>query len=276
MSPRTAAFLQHVLPQRLLCAFIYRVARSRRGWLKGPLIAWFARRFEIDLDEAASADLGSYASLNDFFTRGLKPDARSIDTGRTLVSPADGRLTQLGEIVDGRLVQAKGIAYSLVGLLGEDPAESSGLMGGEFATIYLAPHNYHRVHAPLAGRWVRTRYIPGARYSVNATTAAGVADLFCRNERVVCWFESTIGTYAVVLVGALNVSSVSIVTRGEIKSGTAREWHEDGNTFAKGDEIGRFNLGSTVVLALPRGSVAWRVAPSSVRMGQALAGLARD
>jgi phosphatidylserine decarboxylase len=208
----------------------------------------------------------------------MKPDARPIDAGeRTLVAPADGRLTELGSIVHGKLVQAKGIEYSLTGLLGEDPPAGSGLKGGEFATIYLAPHNYHRIHAPLAGRWVRTRYIPGDRYSVNATTAAGVRDLFCRNERVVCWFDSSIGTYAVVLVGALNVSSMSTATRGEIVSGAAREWQEDGSIFAKGAEIGRFNLGSTVVLVLPKDSVTWHTASGvPVRMGAALAELAGD
>jgi phosphatidylserine decarboxylase len=278
MNPRTAAVLQHVLPQRLLCAFIYKVSRSRRDWIKRPLIGWFARRFAIDLDEAANADLESYASFNDFFTRAIKGDSRPIDAGeRTLVAPADGRLTQLGPIVDGRLVQAKGIDYSLTGLLGEDIPDTAGLGDGEFATIYLAPHNYHRVHAPLAGRWVRTRYIPGDRYSVNATTAAGVRDLFCRNERIVCWFESSIGTHAVVLIGALNVSSMSTVTRGEIVSGAAREWREDGDFFAKGDEIGRFNLGSTVVLVLPGGSVTWHAAPgAAVKMGAAIAELAGE
>lgn len=275
MSPRTAAALQHVLPQRLLCAFIYKLARSRRAWIKGPLIAWFARRFRIDLDEAADGNLESYACFNDFFTRALKPGARSIDPGSDiLVSPADGRLTQCGSISADRVVQAKGIDYSLAELVGERSAASEGLADGAFATIYLAPHDYHRVHAPLGARWLRTRYIPGDRYSVNATTAAGVRDLFCRNERVVCWFEAEIGTFALVLVGALNVSSMSTATRGEIASGPPRTWDEDSARYARGDEIGRFNLGSTVVLALPARTVDWQAqAGSTVLMGGALARL---
>lgn len=277
MTPATAAFLQRLLPQRALCSFIYKVARSRRRWLKTPLIAWFARHYRIDLDEAATRDLDAYASFNEFFTRALKPGARPVDARPdVLVSPVDGRLTQYGTITNGRLVQAKGLDYAVQALLGESSPEADAMVGGEFATIYLAPHNYHRVHAPLAGRWVRTRYVPGARFSVNAATTAGVADLFCRNERAVCWFEGELGPFAVVLVGALNVSSVSTVTRGEIPSGRAAEWHEPpGTQVAKGDEIGRFNLGSTVVLVLPPGSVRWRAlaADTEVRLGSALAEL---
>lgn len=273
MSPRAAAALQHLLPQRLLCAFIYRVARSRRAWIKRPLIAWFARRFAVDLEEAECPNLDAYASFNDFFTRALKPSARAIDTRPgVFVSPADGLLTQFGTITADRIVQAKGLDYSLTELVGERSEASAALADGQFATIYLAPRNYHRVHAPLAARWLRTRYLPGDRYSVNATTVAGVKDLFCRNERVVCWFEGEgIGLFALVLVGALNVSSMSTATRGEILSGQPRAWDEGAAWYRRGDEIGRFNLGSTVVLALPPGAIDWRAdAGMAVQMGMAL------
>jgi phosphatidylserine decarboxylase len=270
-----AVTLQHWLPHRLLARVVYAASRSRRAWLKRPLIRWFARHYRIDVSEAVVEDLEAYACFNDFFTRALKDGSRT-PTGdeHTIVSPVDGRLTEFGEIAAGELIQAKGLGYSLEALLGEGPVEASRFTRGSFATIYLAPHDYHRVHMPLSGRLLATRYIPGRRYSVNAVTTAGIRNLFCRNERVVCWFDTPAGPMALVLVGALNVSSVSTVSRGEIESGPPRYWPErDSPLFRRGDEIGRFNLGSTVVLILANGAAAWHSAlrqNDKLRLGDAL------
>ncbi|HMB73001.1 MAG TPA: archaetidylserine decarboxylase [Gammaproteobacteria bacterium] len=276
MSAPFAVRVQHLLPQRLLCAFIYRVSRCRIRWFKAALIGWFARHYRVDLDEAEDSRLSAYPSFNAFFTRALRPGARRIAGGEeTLVSPADGQLTQVGAIRHGQLVQAKGFDYSLGELLGETPSAIAAFDGGISATIYLAPHNYHRVHVPAAGRLLAMRYIAGRRYSVNSTTASWIDALYCRNERLVCWLESPAGRYAVVLVGALNVSSISTVLTGEIRSGTDQHWpHPPAREFARGAELARFNLGSTVVLALPRGfaAIAADVAAGrSIEMGERLA-----
>jgi phosphatidylserine decarboxylase len=251
--------VQRLLPQRLLGRLIYRVARSRRSWIKRPLIQWFARTYAIDLAESDPSDPDAYATFNDFFTRALKPGARPVarDAAR-IASPADGTLAICGRLEAAELLQAKGRSYTLSALLGESEAEVQPLVAGHYATIYLAPHNYHRVHAPYAGRLVKTRYVPGRRYCVDRRTAEIVPELFSRNERAICWFESALGRYAVVLVGALNVASVSTVTLGEIESGAARVWHDrEPREFAAGDEIGRFNLGSTVIVLFPPGAIDW-------------------
>ena len=285
---RPSVLIQRLLPQRLMGRLVYRLARCSRGWISRPLIAWFARRYGVDLQDAEHDRLEDYATLNEFFTRRLKPEARPIAGGeRTLISPVDGFLTNFGSADGGEMIQAKGLHYRLEGLLGESTERVAALMSGAYATLYLAPHQYHRVHLPLAGALHKTRYIPGKRYSVNARTAAIMPRLFCRNERVVCWFETTAGLMAVVLVGALNVSSISTAWLGEIASGRARVWEEakasgHGSSrgfrrgFRRGEEIGRFNLGSTVVLILPPGKVAWRpglAAGQPIRMGRALASL---
>jgi len=277
---RPSVLIQQLLPQRLMGRLVYRLAHCRWSWISRPLIAWFAGRHEVDLQEAEHSRLENYASLNEFFTRRLRPDVRPIDGDEcTLISPVDGFITQFGSASDGELIQAKGLHYRLEALLGEPAERVAALMSGVYATLYLAPRQYHRVHLPLAGALQRTRYIPGKRFSVNGQTAAVVPGLFCRNERVVCWFETTAGPMAIVLVGALNVSSISTEWLGEIASGRARVWDDAGHPgreFGRGAEIGRFNLGSTVVLVLPPGQAAWRpeLTPGQpVRMGQALASL---
>ena len=262
MTAALGAHLQRLVPQRLLCRFVYRVARA--GWTKRPLIAWFRRHYGVDMSEASPSDPEAYASFNDFFTRALKPGARAVAGGAdTIVSPCDGTLMAFGTLAHDRLLQAKGISYSLTALLGEDSPDAARFIDGHYATIYLAPHDYHRVHVPAAGTLWRARYIPGDRFSVNAATAEAIPGLFCRNERVVCWFECAFGPAVVVLVGALNVSSVSLTTRGEIPSGAPREWREaEPVRLEKGDELGRFNLGSTVIVLFP---------PEAVRFDPALA-----
>ena len=278
-SSRWVWLSQHLIPKNLSSAIVYRATRSRRAWLKGPLTRWFARAYGVDMSEAANADLESYATFNEFFTRELKAGARPIAGGpSTLIAPSDGVLTEHGAIDGNHLYQAKGSVYTLDELLGETGAATAALQGGRYFTIYLAPHNYHRVHAPLAARLLRTRYIPGARFSVSRATAAAIPRLFCRNERVVCSFETDLGPMIVVLVGALNVSSISTFAHGEIASGATRLWLEQpALPVARGGEIGRFNMGSTVVVLL--GSAHFRFASGlsdgvPVRMGQALGAFA--
>jgi phosphatidylserine decarboxylase len=269
---------QHLVPKALVSRIVYHATRSRRGWLRGPLIRWFVAAYRVDMSEAETADVGAYATFNEFFTRTLAPGARPIAAGSdTLVAPADGVLTAFGAIEGTRLLQAKGRHYSLAELLGETGAAVDALCDGAYFTIYLAPRDYHRVHAPLTAALTRTRYLPGERFSVSRATAAIIPRLFCRNERVVCWFDAPSGPLVVVLVGALNVSSLGTFTRGEIASGAAHEWREQPPRSAeKGAEIGRFNMGSTVIVLLGAhvAFVPDAIEGAALRMGQALGHIA--
>jgi phosphatidylserine decarboxylase len=271
----TRAWLQHLLPKALLSRSIYRLARSKRPLVKNALIGWFARTYGIDMSEAEPSQLAAYPTLNAFFTRALKAGMRPIaGDEHTIVAPADGFLSEFGVITAGQLLQAKGMRYRLDELVAEDGAALTSFEGGSFLTIYLAPPNYHRVHTPIAGALTRTTYVPGDRFSVSLVTAAAIGRLFCRNERVICWLDSPAGEVAVVLVGALNVSSISTVNLGEITSGAARRWREPAPLpLVRGAELGRFNLGSTVVLLFGRDAVRWDAALTTgakVRMGEPL------
>lgn len=264
-----------LLPQKLSGRIVYRLSRSRQRWLRNLLIGAFCRLYDIDLSEAAQTDRKAFGSFNDFFTRELRAGARPIAPGDdVIVSPVDGRLTQFGRLDGEHLVQAKGKTYSVEALLAEPAELLASFHGGSFLTIYLAPHNYHRVHAPMAGRLDRGRYIPGRRYSVNETAAERIDGLYCRNERVALWLATTLGYSVVVMIGALNVASLSTALTGEIASGAERVLGSEAPpALAAGDELGRFNLGSSVVMLFPRGSVDWleTLAPGqSVRMGQML------
>jgi phosphatidylserine decarboxylase len=223
------------------------------------LIRWFAGTYGVDLAEAEHADFDRYPTFNAFFTRALRVGARTIDGGvDTVVSPADGTLSEFGSLDADTLLQAKGRSYSLAALLGESGAGVDALLGGSYCTVYLSPRDYHRVHAPVDAALTRTRYIPGRRFSVNLATAASIDRVFCRNERAVCWFDTALGPMVVVLVGALNVSSISTFARGEIASGVSQVWDEPAPLrVARGAEIGRFNLGSTVVVLFARGAIRW-------------------
>ncbi len=277
MRSTLSVWVQYLLPQRLLAALVYHVARCPWPLVKNPLIRWFANHYRVDLDEVEQPDLSAYPSFNDFFTRALQRDARPMaGDDHTIVSPADGYLTDFGTTADGRLIQAKGIDYRLDELLDEPPDGAVNLALGSFATIYLAPHNYHRVHMPLAGTLKRTRYVPGRRFSVNGPTVRGIPRLFCRNERVVCWFDTVVGPMVMVLVGALNVASISTRWLGEIPSGKRRLWQDGGTPqrrYGRGDEIARFNLGSTVIVLLPPAALIWDealCAEGPLRIGQPL------
>jgi len=277
MRSALAVWAQYLLPQRLLGRLVYRIARCKWPPLKSRLINSFANHYKVNLAETEQPDLENYVCFNDFFTRALRPDARPLSgDDHTIVSPADGRITEFGDVEAGRLIQAKGLNYGLTDLVGEPRSSAVEIALGCFATIYLAPHDYHRVHMPMAGTLTRTRYLPGRRFSVNAQTAGRIQNLFVRNERVVCWFDTAIGPMVLVLVGALNVSSISTRWLGEIPSGEPRIWQDRGSPqrrYGRGDEIARFNLGSTVILLLPPGSVSWNadlVAQEPLMLGQSL------
>ena len=276
--------LQYLLPQHFLSRLAYRLTRSRVPLVKNALIRSFVGNFHPDMSEAEQPDPLHYESFNAFFTRALRAQARASDPDpAVLVSPVDGTVSQIGRLDGSWLAQAKGHAYTLESLLAADLSWAARFRGGAFATLYLAPFNYHRVHMPLRGAVRAAWYVPGQLFSVNAITAAGVPGLFARNERVVCVFGHEALSFAVVLVGALLVGSITTVWHGEVTPRAVRGCADlplDASRAAlnleKGAELGRFNMGSTVILLLPPGSSEWLpgVAPgSSVRVGQALARL---
>jgi phosphatidylserine decarboxylase len=281
LGDRAFVLLQHVLPKRLITAIVYRIARVETAWFRDPLIRQFARLYRVNLEEALEPQ-GGWRSFNDFFTRALKPGRRPIDgTANTIVSPCDGTVAERGDLDGDRLLQAELTAkrrtYTLGAFLG-DEERAAVYIGGHFATIYLAPYNYHRVHVPLEGTLVALHYEPGLHYSVNRVTAEGVEALYARNERLVCHFEGPDGPYALVFVGALNVGSVSLTGLGEVLPRRPRRPGAlplpEQRYFARGAELGWFNMGSTVVLVFPRGTVAFAQGferTAVVSMGQRIA-----
>lgn len=272
--------LQHLLPQQLLSRLTGWLAGSEIAWLKSLLIRLFAGHFKVDMDEAAEPELETYPSFNAFFTRALREGARPIDNSEnTICCPADGAISQLGAITEGRLFQAKGKDFSAAELLG-DSERASEFDNGQFATIYLSPRDYHRVHMPVAGKLTAQTYIPGKLFSVNRVTAANVERLFARNERLVCYFDTEAGTMAMVLVGAMIVAGIETVWSGQVAPPTRNPQTIDYKRkpgvvkLAKGEEMGRFMLGSTVILLFPENTIEWRqqyAADTPTRLGEALA-----
>jgi len=278
---------QYLLSQRLLTRLLYRLARVRLRWFKDLLIRQFARRFRVTLDEALEPDAGAYADFNAFFTRALKPGARPVAPGdRTVCCPVDGAVSQIGLAEADTLLQAKGRTFSLTALLGGDPERARPFQGGAFATLYLSPRDYHRIHLPLAGQLREMVHIPGKLFSVSPLTTRMVPELFARNERVATLFDTSAGPMALVLVGAINVSSIETVWAGTITpplGTTIRRWSYPPNgdgavRLDKGAELGRFNMGSTVILLFGQGAVRWEteIRPgAAVRMGQRLGKVAK-
>lgn len=269
--------LLSLLPQHLLAAGMYRLMRAETPWLKNLLIRRISRRYAIDLGEAASADPADYPHFNAFFTRALRDGARPLAPD-SVVSPADGKVSQIGRIDGDRLLQAKGHDFDLAALLGGDLAKAAAFRDGLFTTIYLSPRDYHRVHLPYAGTLESMLFVPGRLFSVSEATAQIVPRLFARNERVVCHFATPLGPMAVVLVGAIFVGSMQTVWHGEVRGSRDQptRWVYTGGQapkFATGEEIGRFNMGSTVIVLLPAGAAQWSddITPgSAVRVGQAI------
>ena len=284
LTARAFVALQYVLPQHLLSQLAHALARSRIALLKNALIDNFVVNYRPDLSDAEQSDPRKFPSFNDFFTRALRAGARPVDPdGASIVSPVDGTVSQLGVLDGSWLVQAKGLAYTLESLLEAEPDWAARFRGGACATLYLAPGNYHRVHMPLAGALEAAWYVPGTLFSVNATTAAQVPGLFARNERVACVFGKESLSFALILVGALFVGSMSTVWHGDVTPRTPRrrtalplDASRAALTLEKGAEMGRFNLGSTVILLLPPGRSRWldSLAPgSAIRVGETLARL---
>jgi len=275
VSDRFVVLLQYLLPKQALTAFGANIANARAGKLTTRLIRWLVGRYGVNMSEAANPDIASYASFNEFFTRPLRSDARPL-AAADFICPVDGAISQFGPIRRDQIFQAKGHDFSTTALVGGDRQLADKFEDGGFATIYLSPRDYHRIHMPCDGRLTRMIYVPGDLFSVNPVTARGVPNLFARNERVVCVFESAHGPFVLTLVGATIVGSMATVWHGVVnppRTRAVREWtYADQNiVLKKGEEMGRFLLGSTVVLLFPKDALqfnpAWTV-ERPVRLGE--------
>ena len=277
MSDRLAVLLQYLLPKQALTVFAGKVAGARGGAWTAYLIKWFIGRYKVNMTEAAQPDIHSYATFNDFFTRALRSDARPLAPDN-FICPVDGAISQFGAIAHDQLFQAKGHTYSTTALVGGDSDLAAQFTDGSFATIYLSPKDYHRIHMPCDGRLTRMIYVPGDLFSVNPVTARGVPGLFARNERVVCVFDSEHGPFVLTLVGATIVGSMATVWHGLVnppRTADVRVWQYDNEPvlLKKGDEMGRFLLGSTVVMLFKKDTLQfnsqWTPA-QAVRMGEVM------
>ena len=278
MSDSLAVLPQYLLPKKALTVFAGKVASAQGGRWTTRLIRWFVKRYQVNMDEAANPDIASYASFNEFFTRPLKAGARPLAKA-DYICPVDGAISQCGRIEADQIFQAKGHEYSTTALVGGDAALAAQFQDGEFATIYLSPKDYHRIHMPCDGTLTRMVYVPGDLFSVNPTTARGVPGLFARNERVVCVFDTAHGPLVLTLVGATIVGSMATTWHGVVnppRSGQINEWrYVDGKIeLRQGEEMGRFLLGSTVVMLFPAGAMAlnpqW-IGGKPVRLGEKMA-----
>ena len=267
--------LQHIMPKRLITAIVYRLARIRVRFIKDFLIRSFVKIYEVNLDEVQKSVPDGFINFNDFFIRELADGSRPIDSSDlSIVSPADGIISAAGSIEGKAVLQAKGHDFSLEELLATDLDEAQRYYDGSFATIYLAPFNYHRVHAPLAGELIAAHFVPGSLFSVNQTTVSFLRGLFTRNERLICHFRTAAGPMVLIFVGALNVGSITTPWTGEIRP---RKGHvvenidlqssSQAKTVNKGDLLGWFNMGSTIIMLLPPGVCDWR---SGLKSGEAL------
>ena len=277
MSDRLKVTAQYLLPKQALTVLAGKLAGARAGGLTTRVIRWFVGRYGVNMAEAANPDIASYPSFNEFFTRPLKPGTRPL-ADADYICPVDGAISQFGRIERDQIFQAKGHSYSTHALVGGDRDLAIQFQDGEFATLYLSPRDYHRIHMPCDGRLTRMIYIPGDLFSVNPVTARGVPGLFARNERVVCVFENDAGPFVLTLVGATIVGSMATVWHGQVnppRPGTIKEWnYAPGEVvLKKGDEMGRFLLGSTVVMLFPKRRLrftdAWAPA-RAISMGEAM------
>ncbi|MBW8845852.1 MAG: phosphatidylserine decarboxylase [Burkholderiales bacterium] len=277
MSDRFAVLPQYLMPKLAMTRLAGHYASKPMGSFTTSTIRRFVARYGVNMAEAAQPDITAYATFNDFFTRALKPGARPI-ADAPLICPVDGAISQVGRITGDQVFQAKGQAFSTTALVGGDAQLAAQFQDGLFANLYLSPKDYHRIHMPAAGRLVRMMHVPGALFSVNPTTARGVPGLFARNERVVCVFENdTLGTWVLVLVGATIVGSMATVWHGRItRDGDVHEWRYDGQDIRleQGDEMGRFLLGSTVVMLFRPSALSFNPAwqpGGTIRMGELMA-----
>lgn len=273
------AALQQVIPQHLLSRLIGKLAECEWAPVKNKLIRTFVDYYDVNLNEALVSQPEHFRHFNDFFTRELKPGARNItDNAQAIACPADGAISEIGNIEVGSILQAKGQRYSLMSLLADNTELAEKMMGGTFATVYLSPKDYHRVHMPCDGTLVSTTYVPGKLFSVNQATANQIPGLFARNERLICHFDSAHGPFIVILVGAMIVAGIETVWAGEVAPVRARLKTMSYQklttvTLKKGDEMGRFKLGSTAILLFPKDRVQWNTElrnGSATRMGEAI------
>lgn len=257
------AFAQHITPQKTLSRAIGRIAECENRWVKNTFISQFVKKYQVDMSEAINSDPLSYRNFNDFFTRAIRPELRPIcDQDDGIACPADGAISQLGNIEYGTLFQAKGHNYSLTDLLGGDASLSNQFLGGSFATVYLSPKDYHRVHMPLTGKLTKMIHIPGKLFSVNKVTAEQIPNVFARNERTVCLFDTEAGPMAVILVGAMIVASIETVWAGQVTPFNKQvvTWNYDALNnieLKKGEEMGRFKLGSTAIILFGKDAINW-------------------
>ena len=268
-------FLFYVLPHHAVSRVVYLITRLHGPQVK-PMIRWFVKKYGVNMDDAEESDIGYYQTFNEFFTRELKNNIRPLVPGdNTLACPCDGKVSQAGPIRAGAIMQAKGRAYSVLELLGGDRNMAAEFADGQFATIYLAPHDYHRLHMPLDANLVRMIHVPGRLFSVAEWTVQEIPRLFARNERLACYFETAAGPMVMVLVGAINVSAIETVWSGPVVPPRARkisefDYSHTRKEIGKGAEMGRFNMGSTVIL-LTASKVQWlpHIEPGyAVKMGQ--------
>jgi phosphatidylserine decarboxylase len=277
VSDRLAVLPQYLLPKQALTILAGKLANKEAGKLTTGVIRWFVRRYNVNMAEAANPDITGYQSFNEFFTRPLRAGARPL-AAADFLCPVDGAISQFGAIERDQIFQAKGHSYSTTALVGGDRELAKKFENGSFATLYLSPRDYHRIHMPCTGKLLRMIYVPGALFSVNPTTARGVPGLFARNERVVCVFETASGPFVLTLVGATIVGSMATVWHGVVnppRPGVVREWRYDDRNIVlkKGDEMGRFLLGSTVVMLFPKAALTFNPdwAPAGpVRMGETM------
>ncbi len=278
MIEQLKARLFYVFPHHLLSRAIYWLTRLETAYNQ-PVMRWFIRHFDVDMSEAETTDLSAYSSFNAFFTRSLKADARPINSGaKNIICPADGRISQLGKINRGRILQAKGQHYTVTELLGGSEKRAAPYFDGTFCTIYLSPRDYHRVHMPLDGLLTEMVHIPGRLFSVAPYTTRVIPRLFARNERVASLFETDFASMAMVLVGAVNVAAIETVWAGLVTPPKGKEiavtdYPTEMIHLKRGQEMGRFNMGSTVILLFPPGMAAWDAnlsADDAVKMGQRL------
>jgi phosphatidylserine decarboxylase len=280
VSDRLAVLPQYLLPKGALTNFAGWVAGAKGGSRTTALIRWFVGRYNVNMDEALDPNIANYKTFNEFFTRALRPDARPL-ADAAFICPVDGRISQFGAIDDDQIFQAKGHQFSTTALVGGDAALAARFQHGSFANLYLSPRDYHRIHMPVDGKLTRMIYVPGELFSVNPTTARGIPGLFARNERVVCVFETAHGPFVMTLVGATIVGSMATVWHGVVnppRLPKVTEWsYADQNiVLRKGEELGRFLLGSTVVMLFPKDVLsfnpAWQPA-GPVQLGEAMAQL---
>lgn len=277
MRDRLAVLPQYLLPKKWITALAGKLASARLGSATTSFIGWFVGKYKVNMGEAAQPDIAHYATFNDFFTRELRAGARPLAQA-DLVCPVDGAISQCGAIEQDQIFQAKGHKYSTTALLGGDAELAAQFTNGQFATIYLSPRDYHRIHMPLRAKLQKMMYVPGDLFSVNPLTARGVPGLFARNERVVCIFESRIGPIAMVLVGATIVGSMYTPWHGQVnppRTRKVRSWDYQTQPIVleQGDEMGRFLLGSTVVMLLPPGKSSFNpdwLAEKPVQLGEAM------